>query len=247
VRVPTPPKLSRSNDVAQKKAPPKAKGNRTFMLLVGLLVVAGGGIITYIVKTSGPRVTVTDFPPLSDAGYLMGSDTASVELVEYADFECPQCGFFATITEPDVRQKLIEPGLVRFRFVDFPLSGHPNTLDAHNAAACANAQGRFWPMHDRIFAGQGDWSKMTSPRARNPIRVFKGYAKDLGLDQKMFDACLDSRAYNDHIMANAKAGEERGIHETPTFVIGKRTIAGRQPFDVIKAYVDSARAEAAKK
>ena len=87
----------------------------------------------------------------------MGSATAPLEVTEFGDFECPQCGRFATLTEPDVRTRLVNTGTIRWRYIDFPLEMHRNTWNASIAAACADEQGKFWEMHDAIFAAQDRW------------------------------------------------------------------------------------------
>lgn len=220
------------------------QSNRTFITIVGLILLGGGAVLGYILTRPKPAPIVLDpnAPPLVAQGYVIGSDSAPVEIVEYADFECPQCGYFATIIEPDVKTRLVDAGLARFRFMDFPVKEiHPSSLIAHNAGACANAQGKFWQMKDRIFAGQAEWSTILSPRAKNAEGVFRGYAQELGLDTRAFNACLSTRAHQAQIEANHRDGLSRGVNGTPSFIIGGRLIEGRQPFDVIKAMVDSAR------
>jgi protein-disulfide isomerase len=239
---------------ARRAAPTKAgkKGNRSFITLIGILGVAGLAVIGYLVYGPKPSAVVALDPktPLPEAkGYVRGSDSALVEIVEYGDFECPGCGQFATITEPDVRTRIVDAGLARFRFVDAPIpSIHLNTLVAHNAAACADAQGKFWDMHDKLYAGQFDWSVFVHGKhSGNPAKVFRGYAKDMGLDEKSFAACLDARTYESQIRANQASGVARGMQYTPTFFIGNRMLSGAQPYDVIKALVDTAIAAAKKK
>jgi protein-disulfide isomerase len=190
-------------------------------------------------------VTLPQTPAVSaDApGYVRGSPSAPVEIVEYADFECPGCGQFATVTEPDIVKRLVEPGLARYRVYLFPVNGsHRNSAAASLAAACADDQGKFWEMHDRIFAGQNDWNTFATD---NPKSVLRGYAQAVGLNLSTWDACYDGRKHVDRIAAHAQAAERAQVRSTPTFVIGNRQVAGAQPFDVIKALVDSARATAA--
>jgi protein-disulfide isomerase len=224
--------------VTTKKTPPK-KGNRSFITLVAIVLIAGVAIIGYVLNRPKPApIVVTDNTPLPPAqGYVKGSDSALVEIVEFADFECPACGQFATVTEPDVMTRLVNTGIARFRFVDRPLPMHPNTIFAHNAAACANAQGRFWDYHDRLFAEQPNWSARAT---QNPTRLLKGYAKDLGLDTDAFDRCLDSRQFEPQIRANFEDGTRRGAGGTPSFLIGNLLILEVLSYDRLKMFVDSA-------
>ena len=152
---------------------------RGFWLALGGVAVIGLGALSYV--ASRPRVTARtidpNLPALKAEGYLIGSPTAPLEITEFADFECPGCGQFATLTEPDIRTKLINTGKIRIRYMDFPLPMHRNTWDASLAAACANDQGKFWEMHDAIFQNQDRWNGETTSR---PRPVLAGLAKGIG-------------------------------------------------------------------
>ena len=186
-----------------------------------------------------PLVTVSaDMMPGEAAGYVMGSPEAKVEITEFADFECPGCGYFATMTEHDIRERLVKPGLVRFRFVDFPLDGHRHAMSAHVAAGCADMQSKFWEMHDRIFAGQNDWNATGTD---NPKKVFQGYVKEIGLDAPKWEECYDSRTPMPRILANRKDGERLMVRGTPTLFVNNVMLPETPAFDRLKAIVDSIR------
>src|SRR5689334_13666212 len=108
---------------AKPKAPVRAanSGAKTpFYVAIGVLLV--GGIATLSVMSSKPKgVSYLDssVTPIANGGHVIGSDSAPVEVVEFGDFECPACGSFANLTEPDVRARLVLTGQVRFRFMDF--------------------------------------------------------------------------------------------------------------------------------
>jgi protein-disulfide isomerase len=227
----------RTSSVRASKQPMKK-----FYGLLGLIAIVGIAAIAYAATRPKQAVSVIDpsKPLPAAAGHLLGNPDAPVQVVEYADFECPQCGVFGTVTEPDVRERLVNTGKISYRFFDFPLDMHRNTVPAHLAAACAEEQGKFWPMHDRLLAGQGDWNGEATSR---PKGVFVGYAKELGLDQAKFEACFDSQKFAPQVEANRQEAIRRNINSTPTFVIGKRVIPGNIPYDNFKAYVDSALAE----
>lgn len=204
-----------------------------------MIGVAG---LTYVATKDkgGPR-DVTQGADTTNAGpaqgYLMGSPDAPVKILEYADFECPACAGFATITEPDVRKRIVDAGLASITYYDFPLTMHPNTMPASHAAACADEQGKFWSMHDKIFQSQDEWNG----RATNsPKGFFERYANEIGLDIGRWEACYDSERYKQRISANLADGLRRGVNSTPTFVIGNRVYPGSLSYDEIKALVDSA-------
>jgi protein-disulfide isomerase len=222
----------------------KPDSKRPFYLVLGALVVAGIAIIGY--QATKPRAqaaftmdsSVTLVP---NQGHVMGSDSALVEVVEFADFECPACGDFATLTEPDVRTRLVNTGIVRFRFMDFPLEGHRNTRAAHMAAWCAGDQGKFWEMHDAIFAAQDRWSGYATSR---PLPVFESLAQQVGVNVAQYQSCMESRKFLGEIQSNYDTGLRQGVGSTPTFIIGNRRIPGKLPYDELKRYVDEAVAQA---
>ena len=228
-----------------RKAAVRAPDRRPFYALLGAIVLAAVLFIGWQMSraTSSGVITIDPNIPLPEAsGYLMGSVTAPVQILEFADFECPACGSFANLTEPDIRKRLVETGQASFRFMDFPLPIHRNTWDASMAAACANEQGKFWEMHDRIFATQDQWNGEVTNR---PKAVFSRLAREVQLDESQWDACYDSQKYKLNIAANMREGERRLVQSTPTFVIGDKVIPGALGFDQLKAYVDSAAARAA--
>lgn len=218
-----------------------AANPKSFVALVLVLILAGAGGLAYLTgRQHGPAATIVDpnLPPAVAKGYTMGRPDAPVQILEFADFECPACGNYSVVTEPDVRKRIIEPGLARVTYYDFPLPQHKNTLSASESAACANDQGKFWEMHDRLFQGQTDWN---TEATSDPVSVMQGYAKAIGLDVDKWRACVDSRTHEREILANKAEGERRQVNQTPTFVIGNRMVPGSLTDDQIKAYVDSAR------
>jgi protein-disulfide isomerase len=217
---------------------------RGFYVGLGAVVVIGGALLWYLAqRPRGAEATLaatTGVPASESRGYVLGSPDAPVEIIEFADFQCPACEQFASITEPDVRTRIVDAGLARYVFYDFPLSMHPNAWPASHAAACADDQGKFWEMHDRIFRGQPDWSPQ-----RNPKGTFEAYAREVGVNVDQWEECYDSRKYQRRIAANVAEGERRNVRSTPTFIIGRRMVPGVMTFDQMRAYVDSARADAA--
>ncbi len=210
-----------------------------FWLALGVVAFVGIGTLTYL--ASRPKTTITrvdpNLPPMKAEGYLLGSPSAAVEVIEFGDFECPSCGQFATVTEPDVRARLVNTGKVRLRYIDFPLAMHKNTWDASLAAACANDQGKFWEMHDALFANQDRWNGEATSRPRGPIADL---AKSIGLDMSKYSDCMDSEKYRPKIQAHLAEAEKRQIGQTPTFVINGLVVPGAIPYDKFKALVDSA-------
>lgn len=231
----------------KRRQPPPARrtknSTRIFYLALIVIAVAGIGALTWMSRRPA-AADVSPFdstlPKVQSNGYVMGSSSAPVEVIEFGDFECPSCARFSTLTEPDVRSRLIDKGIVRLRYIDFPLSIHRNTWPASRAAACADEQGKFWQMHDALFQTQDQWN---GEATSNPNPFFKKLAGQIGLNQQQFDQCVDSKKTQAKIQAHEQLAEEQHIQATPSFIIGGKIIEGPQPYDEFKALVDSALAK----
>ena len=212
---------------------------RGFWIVIGVLALLGITGLSWM--ASRPKVQATrldpNLPAMKAEGYLMGSPTAPVEVIEFADFECPACGQYATLTEPDVRTRLVNTGQVRIRYIDYPLPMHKNTWDASLAAACANDQGKFWEMHDALFANQDRWNTEATSRPRGPIGDL---AKSVGLDMTKYGACMDADTHRAKIQSHLAEAEKREIRSTPTFVFNGTVVPTALPYDAFKRYVDDA-------
>ncbi len=161
-------------------------------IAMGVIVVVGAALIVRQMlgggRPSRPSFApATGGPPIAAGarGVVIGSDTAKVEITEFADYECPYCARFAVIEFPDLERALVETGKARWRFVHFPLEGHADSPFAHLAAACAAQQGKFWPMSNLIFDNQSDWVG-----ANNPLTKIRPLAQRAGLDMGRYDTCV---------------------------------------------------------
>ena len=235
-----PSKDRRQNVVRNASSRPKG----TYIILI-VVAVVGASLLAYAARRKPEASTATEPQPIKvdvatagpPQGYLIGKADAPVKIMEFADFECPACGRFATVTEPDVRKRIVEAGLANMTYYDFPLPQHRNSQPASNAAACADDQGKFWPMHDQLFATQDEWNTQATD---DPKPFFMKYASAIGLDAGKFESCYDARTHQKRIESNFAEGERRQVNSTPTFVIGDRKYANALSYDQLKAIVDSA-------
>lgn len=211
---------------------------------VGLGVIAlAGAVLIYLARGRGGEVTAVDaLPPVTDGtvfeGHVIGSDSAPVTIVEYADFQCPACAQFAILTGPDVKQRLVATGQVRWIFRDLPLNMHPNSMVAHHAAQCAGEQGRFWEMHDQLYFNHGRWVS-----ERRPDRPIRDLAAAIQLDMDRYGECMNANRYMDRLRQMQADAAARGITSTPTFEIDGRRVSGALLYDDLKALVDRAAAQ----
>jgi protein-disulfide isomerase len=145
--------------------------------------------------------------PPSGADHAIGPAHARVTVVEYGDFECPNCKQAA----PAVKLLLEHfAGRVRFVYRHFPLEQvHPHALHAAEAAEAAGAQGKFWPMHDLLFDNQ----------AHLKLHQLRDYAERLELDLARYASEMDDRVYLQRIREHMRSGDESGVRSTPGFFV----------------------------
>ena len=165
--------------------------------------------------TKKPVTNLNSTTPVAYQTHIRGTEGASVVLTEFGDFQCPACGTY----EPIVRKIIERYGTqVKLEFKNFPLPMHPNAVPAALAAEAAGLQGKFWEMHDLLYARQRGWSDL-----RNPSAKFAEYAKEIGIDQEKFAQDVASSEVAGHVKSDMKAGESANVTYTPYFLLnGKK-------------------------
>jgi protein-disulfide isomerase len=167
-------------------------------------------------------------------GPSKGDASAPITIVEFSDYECPFCGR----AEPTVKEVVDQyKGKVRLVYREYPLSIHEHAQKASEAALCADEQGKFWEMHEKLFANQTALA----------VDKLKSYAKDLSLDTTKFDKCLDGGEKAKSVAASLKAGEDVGVSGTPAFFINGRPLFGAVPAERFKEIIDAELADSQKK
>ena len=155
--------------------------------------------------------------PVSERDHIGGGVNAFVTLVEYGDFECPDCGAAYPIVK-ELQKRMGEQ--LRFVFRNYPLPQHEHAASAAEAAEAAGAQGKFWEMHDLLFEHQDELDR----------HHLQTYARNLGLDIERFEHDLARHTYADHIEEDIESGDESGVEGTPTFFIND--VRYEQPYDL---------------
>jgi protein-disulfide isomerase len=209
-----------------------------YTALVGVAVI-GVGVLGWMLsrpKTTSiaANVSVQPADTAGFRGYLLGADSAKVEITEYADFQCPFCQTFATLQMPTIKERLIDTGRLRWRYRDYPLQQHSFSRLAALSAACADEQGKYWEQHRRIYEGQQDWAE-----SRDAAPMFRRYAEASGLDLGRYDACMQAKKYAGRIQASYDEGVRVGVGGTPTLLVAGRLYQGRLDSDAIARLVDS--------
>jgi len=171
----------------------------------------------------------------ADLARIQGSATAPVWVIEVSDFQCPYCKQWHDRTYPLLRDQLVKTGKVRLAYVNFPLSMHAHAFPAAEAAMCAGAQNKFWPMHDSLFATQTRWENLDAPAA-----AFDSLARSTGVDMKQWRDCVSSGKMRPLIEADHDRAARAGASATPSFMIGDKLLTGAQPLDALQQAIDSA-------
>jgi protein-disulfide isomerase len=139
--------------------------------------------------------------------HIQESEGAPVTLVQYGDYECPYCGeAYPIIKETQARMS----ERLRFVFRNFPIStSHPHAEHAAEAVEAADAQGRFWEMHDLLYERQRHLTDQD----------LHAYAEELGLDAERFDKEMTEHVHEPRVHEDFMSGVRSGVNGTPTFYI----------------------------
>lgn len=164
---------------------------------------------------------------------IQGEENAAVTIVEFIDYQCPFCQRAFEQTYPELQKQYVQTGKARYLVRDLPLSFHPNAKPAALAARCAGEQGKYWQMHDRLFARQAEWVDLKDPGSK-----FKAYAGDVGAAGKSWSACYDSEKYSQEIEADVALANKVKATGTPTFFINGQRLVGAQPLAAFTELID---------
>ncbi len=179
-------------------------------------------------EASKPRqITQED---VSDDDAFLGDKDAPVTIVEFSEYQCPYCERHVRETVPQIMEKYVDTGKVKYVFRDFPLEFHPNAIPAALAAECAGDEGndKYFEMHDKIFENQADLSE----------EKFKELAKEIGLDMDQFNNCFENETHKKEIEKDIADGKALGITGTPGFIINGWGLTGAQPFSEFEKLIE---------
>ena len=162
----------------------------------------------------------------ADGAPFKGGAKAPVTIVKFEDFQCPFC----KQVQPTFDKLLARYGdKIKLAHRDFPIDTlHPQARLAHEAARCANEQGKFWVYHDTVYANA----------SKVGVEDLKSYAKETGLDQVKFDQCVDAGKFKSAVQKDINEGTRVGVTGTPAFFINGRLISGAQSLESFARVID---------
>lgn len=210
---------------------------KMLLILGGLAVLAiiGVAIFEYAVKPSVPPAMTASAPapapaasPVSTAmaalatrpsDVVMGSPEAQVTIIEYASLTCPHCAAFHNGTLPAIKEQFVDKGTVKLLFRDFPFDGL--ALRAAMLPHCVGPE-RYYGLLGTLFARQEQWR--SNP---DPLNALAAIARQAGMDDEAFKACLANKAIEDKVLQSRLEGEKTlGVNSTPTLFINGQKYNG---------------------
>jgi len=229
----------------------RRKEQRSRLLGIGLITIGALFVaFLFIYPNLKPIGAVAEAPartrPDSVNFNAIGDPNAKIRIDEYSDFQCPFCRIFFENTEEALVEKYVADGTVYFEYHSFGAFIGAESGQAAEAAYCAGDQGKFWEMHDIIFANQTGENV-----GAYTDRRLVAFAEKLELNMTDFNDCFDSSKYADLIDEDMKNGITAGIKATPSFIMTytvngeEKTvlIEGAQTIDVFQQNIEAALAE----
>jgi len=203
------------------------KINRRELGLAALALGAGAGTTFLLQRERGLVVSpaqaadpsVADLMQPNPLGEMaIGSESAPITVIEYASMTCPHCAHFSETTFPELKKRYIDTGKVRFLFREFPLDRL--AFAGFLLARCVPSD-KYFPMIETLFAQQRDWV------VQSPLQPMRAIAKQAGVSQEAFDACLDDHKLIEGIeKVRSQAADKFGVNSTPTFFVNGKRLAG---------------------
>lgn len=187
-----------------------------------------------------PEVNVKGVEIALENSPVRGNNAAQLVLIEFTDFQCPYCGRYTHDTLPDIVGQYVDSGRIAYSVVNRPLANHNLASKAAEASLCANDQGKYWEMHEKMMSNQDELGKLA------------GFAAALNLDIAQFEDCLKTNKYANVVSQNIVLATKLKISSVPSFVLASRDpsnpwivkgisyVRGAQPFEVFRKAIDTA-------
>lgn len=197
-----------------------------------ITILAVGGLVLLVnTPTEAPKA-LKALPEITNSDIQVGSPSAKVTLVEYADFQCPACAAYGKL----IKQLLSERGdKILYAYRNFPLPQHQNAKVAAYAAYASHLQGKFMDMDSLLYENQKDWTALG-----DPSNTFKDYAKKIGLDMTQFEKDFNADSTRKFVEDQQNAGYKLGIASTPTFFINGKQIDSPTNYEEFRKLIDDA-------
>lgn len=197
--------------MSPKNQPPKISKKKFTLILILVVAAAILGLRGYLESSRSLNQGV--------GARAKGNPKAAIQIIEYIDFECPACAVGAK----QLKEYFIQyPDKIYLEMRYFPLSNmHRHAVQAARYAQCSARQGKFWPLHDLLIERQNEWKGLT-----NADPAFMQMAKEVQLDMKSLEVCLQDENIVKMIFEEKDKGSSLGIQSTPTYFVNGEMIVG---------------------
>lgn len=220
----------------QQDAQKRSENVKRMAIWAGVALLLVGSVVGLFKLANKPSVLssqteIVKTPPISEEDITKGNKKAKMVLIEYADFQCPACGYYYSFIK-QLSEEYKDKMLFAYRF--FPLRQiHSNAMPSSQAAYAAHLQGKFFEMHDMLFENQKEWSD--SSNAKN---IFTSYAQKLGLNEEKFKKDMESNDALRVIDNQYSVGAQAGVNSTPTFFLNGELIQNPKDYASFKELID---------
>jgi protein-disulfide isomerase len=231
--------MSKRQELRAKRA--RQERTQSILIIAGIAVIAIAIVLVLIlpsiVESTKPVADIKEHPLMNRPQVKlngMGDPNAPVKIIEYSDFQCPYCGQFTLDTEQQLIDAYIATGKVYFEYHSFGEFIGVESARSAEAAYCAGDQGKFWEMHDIIFANQSGENE-----GHFSDKFLTALATKIGLNMGTFNDCFTSNKYADQVKQDGVAGKQAGVQATPSFTINGKLVEGAQPFAAFQTEIDA--------
>ena len=227
--------MSKRQEMRVKRA--QQERTQQILIIVGVAVIALAVALILILPTLKPVGTIVDAGKINRPQVnfnAMGDPNAPVKIIEYSDFQCPYCARFVKDTEQQLIDTYIATGKVYFEYHSFGEFIGTESARAAEAAYCAGDQGKFWELHDTIFANQTG----ENVGAFNDKRL-TAFAEKIGVDKALFNDCFNNGKYKTMVTQDGAEARAAGVKATPSFVVNGKLVEGAQPFSAFQTEIDA--------
>lgn len=171
----------------------------------------------------------------ADRARVKGDADAPIRIVEISDFQCPYCRQFYDETLDRIDSAYVETGMASYLFISYANPGHGRAWPSIEAAFCAGAVGKFWPMHDVLFERVDEWGS-----AADPYEHFVRYAGEMDIDRESFGSCMRNSLLAPLMLRDYTSVMRAGISSTPYFILADSVaIRGAADFETFRSAMDT--------
>ncbi len=235
--------MSNRKQLAQRR---RQQAVRNRLIAIAAVVIVAAVLVGFVIlqnnrqtPASTTEIVPGDPSPVAYAnGKALGSDSATIVIEEFGDFQCPVCKLFHETVQSQIVETYVATGQARFEFHHFiVIDGNVGSNESRRAAEaseCTNEQGLFWNYHSMLYANQHEEGGGSFVDTR-----LASYAENLGLDMTKFNTCFSSGRYAQAVRDDEQLGVSLGVHGTPSVFVNGQPVPNPLSFDSVAQVVEA--------